>query len=776
MSCSGSDNGDTLSRSGVIVLGCLLLCGCGTTLQSRLESRFAEVAAVGRETDAKLEQIIIPGIDFDRVPLREVLDFLAAAAASQAVRFDIDYKLPREPVVEPEEDLDDFALQFTGGKFPLITFTARRISLKEALKITCEVARMGCSLEGNVVHLPADGAALRRATFECFDELYRLGLPDVSQAEYVQLRTDPPLPGSAGLMAFVGPITNGGAWNLGSSEAGRTRFLVRDYEVMEVEGRAWDVKTDDELWDALGGPDRKPPVKGKVRGAWRDANLARDVERVMDTLYETHRPDDAARERLFMFAAHLARRGEKEAAWRVARPLYGLSGKHMDLAESAVTRLADAKYGEAYRNLWRTGATNEFVREVESLADRFGEAWRHAASARRQVASLRKPRDLSKLDPAQQAFVRHIDAGEDISHGRLWLLNEPPDDDEPVWVILPSGILYDGIAAMPFLLSLLDDYTPVNRRWTDDDGLTFELGDVWSDRAPFFNGALSRPVTRAEVVMRWLRKSLWLSLDEQNDLGIRDGDEFEREKAVYRKWYKKRRRMTRAELAGDQLRCSFGEPEEEVIRILVPEGNAADMALIEKKLLREASRRDVPNCEVYARLRGEAARAFVDRYETVVMERVEEQLQTNLKWANGGGPKAGERRTEVREDAAHNRARAKETVDRVRADLESGAARLESIMVPGVDFRGCSTLDALETLAKLAREVTPGLVDIDITRVRKASGTPSFSGKITFICGRTSLYRVLTVVCTVTGLEWEVGNGKVVVGPAKAKKGADADE
>ena len=154
-----------------------------TETSQRVMQEFTQ--EVGGESDEririrkKMEQIRIPEIDFRTANIHDVIDFLQEAS----VEFDTDpgaggqrgvniiLNLGQTAGSAPAPKSDDpFAEVLDGGGggggVPLITFSARYISLLEALRIVTEVAYLKYRIEGSVVmivpHNAPDGAIFVR--------------------------------------------------------------------------------------------------------------------------------------------------------------------------------------------------------------------------------------------------------------------------------------------------------------------------------------------------------------------------------------------------------------------------------------------------------------------------------------------------------------------------------------------------------------------------------------------------------------------------------------
>jgi len=117
----------------------------------------------------KMESIKIPEIDFRQANIHDVIEFLQRASADYdsdelpddergvniILKLQTDASVSAKPLAAPLDPFADMVAAGGGasgnGGVPLITFTARYISLMEALKIVTQVANLKYRIEGSVV-------------------------------------------------------------------------------------------------------------------------------------------------------------------------------------------------------------------------------------------------------------------------------------------------------------------------------------------------------------------------------------------------------------------------------------------------------------------------------------------------------------------------------------------------------------------------------------------------------------------------------------------------
>jgi hypothetical protein len=116
---------------------------------------------------ARMREIIIPEMEFRQARLPDVIAFLAKAGAEHSddgkgVNIVVDYpkKYVPAPATAATDIKDPFAapamVESTESDFdavPLITFTARHISLMEAINIVSQVSNMRLTVKGSIVYI-----------------------------------------------------------------------------------------------------------------------------------------------------------------------------------------------------------------------------------------------------------------------------------------------------------------------------------------------------------------------------------------------------------------------------------------------------------------------------------------------------------------------------------------------------------------------------------------------------------------------------------------------
>ena len=513
------------------------LAGCATVPEGRFEDRFLAVAVAGSSAQQEMRAKLLPAFDVRGKSVVAALRELTREAEPLGVYFDIaEEALPAETPVNTIFD------RATSNK---VNFAGFRVPVIDALNAICDAGDVDYSVEGNTVYIPPGGPTLRAATFKCFGDLHEFGLPDVSEGMFVELDT-------FGDTFVSWPVTNTAAWWLEPDGADGAWLLVNQCETVRIRGHRSHARSLAGFLEdgkRLRWASQKP---GEFVGVWRGLDLGVGVRSIPPQCRDMAFRDLAVRSKLFLFAANVARYGREDDAWQIVRFLYGPPESYGKVVNAAAYRLADAKYAEACRRHWRRGARSEFRRELRRLLGRYGFGWRNRCFVQRQLTSLAGGGQAAKADADQKRFLEALDERGVMPHLQLWILSGDLRDLDPKSEYGPRAlrVLTRGMRAMPFLLELLDDYTPTKRLWRAEADLSGAEPDNSRPATPVWGDMASRPVTRAELVMRLLDAALWLDVNDR--VSVTQDDRFELKKAVYRRWYEKRKAMTAEELRKDR--------------------------------------------------------------------------------------------------------------------------------------------------------------------------------------------------------------------------------
>lgn len=387
-----------------------------------------------------------------------------------------------------------------------------------------------------------------------FDGFRALGLPDSSDAEYVQWRAAQTPQGLAPPSILWRALQlTGNAWKLPPEEGHPTAFIIGHCSVIEA-----DPEMEVEDWIS-------------------EADFAADLQAVIELL-EAEPGEDRARlsepDRLgeagylFLFAAQAHNRGHTEEAGRIVELIFAQHDDPALVIGAAVERLADGFYHQYLTEALRTGDWQRFDAQLAGLIDQFEDQWWFTPLAERVREDLarqllRSPEDvesdhdLSEADlndwialrrgetTVPPAFLHHVDY-------QLWIFEEA-EMESPAFL---GG--RTGTEAANWLLAMADDpwLLPVNTRHLPGhysrQAQNREIPE--NEMADWFYGA-PRPATLGEVASALL-VTLYPGENLTYDLSQSD-----------------RRPAARARILGwvDEMR---GRDEEDLLKTYLRAGNA----------------------------------------------------------------------------------------------------------------------------------------------------------------------------------------------------------
>lgn len=185
-----------------------------------------------------------------------------------------------------------------------------------------------------------------------FAKFYKLGLPDVTDAQYVAVELHL-TPGTMISSSHYEYRLNeagvkGNAWLLGSDDQKPPEFIynqARRLRIHDIRKATGDVRQ--KLY-------QKPSAE--YWGAWEAVDLERDIKKTIEFLEELSAKDK--REipytgnelcgRLFIAAIHYHSQGYEKQANRIVKLLFELQGDQRKVILAGFNLLADAQYADAY--------------------------------------------------------------------------------------------------------------------------------------------------------------------------------------------------------------------------------------------------------------------------------------------------------------------------------------------------------------------------------------------------------------------------------------------
>ncbi|MEX2605787.1 MAG: hypothetical protein WD708_00440 [Kiritimatiellia bacterium] len=478
---------------------------------------------------------------------------------------------------------------------------------------------------------------------EWADKLKKLSNWEIAHAQYVSLSASNTRRNWPNQEYSDLPLI-GNAWLISENPDGPSRFIVNGCEIREAYSESL--------------PDSAQTADDRMeRCSWMLVNVPEEIDRVIHHLQSQGninasgsgriRIDANDKGRFLLFASNASGAGYQKSAEKLITLLR--EDKDSEKIQSAaISQIADARYIELNRQWLQNGDKSAFQAGLASLIETFGNEWLHRPAAQKQLQSLRSP--LTGADDVERDFLKYLDSEKIIQLPyRNWLLpNSGKEEKEAAPV---AALLARRLDAVPFLVSLLEDYSPTKIFLQDNLGLsgpgTMCLTS-WSYLDPILmkyvinpSDLLPRAVTRAEIAEELLQLSVWLNEQERKEL--RDqryklNPRFGDEKALHSdfpyapyqravlKWRKNHLKMSDTELCRDYLRSQPYDPHA-VMAYLVEHGNRKDIAHLEDLLLKDlTSYSAFGSLQPYVRLRKEQASGFLEKFKTAALSQVDRKI------------------------------------------------------------------------------------------------------------------------------------------------------
>ncbi len=481
---------------------------------------------------------------------------------------------------------------------------------------------------------------------EGFSRFYKLGLPDVRDAEYVELT----LWGShfSGLHGLRQKLT-GNAWLVEEVKDGASTFVMNPAErktvwdrdtLMEIR-REEREKTGETTSVHVQLHSYKTDARGRMPGTWKEADYEADLETLVEYLEEVIEDEEEYRVRssagtCFLMAAQAYRLGYTNRANAIVESLFEIVGDPRTVVVAGLGSLADAKYAEAYQSFLGDRDWQAFAGRLGSIRGTFRVGWRKGESIdlllERVKARLEDPDPplpendaLAETDRSQAAALltlRDPDGFDQRLRQGVWLL---PGSEErsaymPSAAASGTNVLYQiaerGVDAVPLLMALLEDRTLT----------ALPLESLSGTRHVSFGGhrslneeqirrqyrAMPRPAERADVARLYLQPILLMEDDERREMRSWPAADL---LAEVERWYERFEGMSRLELAQIYMREGDSDLRASAIRYLVARQDPAVLEEVEDVLLTATPAEDlIEAAQAYVRQRQGEARAFADDF------------------------------------------------------------------------------------------------------------------------------------------------------------------
>ncbi|HBA83640.1 MAG TPA: hypothetical protein DCZ95_06050 [Verrucomicrobia bacterium] len=479
-----------------------------------------------------------------------------------------------------------------------------------------------------------------------FAMLRELGLPDVAEAEYVNLTLHGPY--SDNSYFFRQMKLTGNAWKLpAATNAAPSTFIVEQSRQLEVYKPAELEKLRQQEAQTQKGPKKKKAsgvyfgygADDRMSGQWRTADLARDLQKIAEYLekedsrnFEWQFSSGAAGQ-IFLFAAQANRKGYGQEASRLVKIVFEKAGDRKRVIAQGINHLADGQYADAYAAFRRTRDWQAYHDALRTLGAKFPIGWQKRGAVQRLIGLLETH---LQAGPAPKAAGEGL-TDEDQSLAAE-LASKPKERQpyytasSPLWILpikpapnLPTPptpstlerIKARGPSSLPLLMALLDDSYLTEWSIQDAQGLShsfsFSSVDSMSEEMTdqlFRN--MERPATRGDIARILLSPLLLMGSDEARRLDGMNDDEF---RAEARSWYDANRTNTVNEWAKKYMEEGQSEQKTAALQYLIEHSKPEELPLLERHIVDdERPERSMSAVMEYAAARGKEAEAFVQGY------------------------------------------------------------------------------------------------------------------------------------------------------------------
>ncbi len=488
-----------------------------------------------------------------------------------------------------------------------------------------------------------------------FERLFMLGLPDVSEAEYVNLTFHGHRRHLHQDWQWRQLELGGNAWLLETDEEGVSRYLFNDGRIITVYERSHLQRLQREEAEAEGRDRRGQPLDWsdpRLSGTAKPADLAEDVQKALARLQGTSDDDtqralrqhelDAIGGRMFVFAALTHRHGLQEEATELVNTLFSMAPEPREIILGGLDHMANQQYADLYQAWLEDQQWEAYAVELEELIQRFRTGWLQVPIAEMVRSDLENRLDdsgpplLDELTEDEQALARALaDAsspGMHRQHG-FWIFPRSSWqqsffmrdhlEEHPI-----TQIKAKGLNAVPFLLAMLDDRYPTTMTWDDvaTSRTTYgsmrrrTLDEEWTWR---LYDSMQRPATRGDVARVLLGQ---LVREEENQRV--SGQTPDQVRAAAEMWWDRFGERSLEEIARTYLEEGLKDQRAAAGLHLMYTDDPADMALVENAITSADDPVDVSELVMnYARVKGPESHELVEPYI--------EQLRTALEDLEG---------------------------------------------------------------------------------------------------------------------------------------------
>lgn len=519
-----------------------------------------------------------------------------------------------------------------------------------------------------------------------FAKFYKLGLPDVSKAKYVKLDVYD-YSGGADYHDYAGQLyemkLSGNAWMLSEEKDGKSVFVLNNCRTIEVYDekalrKEREKKMLEEQKKQKAGNDT-PVIEfpdwaedGKTGGKWKAADLKSDIDKTINymkkkmTKEQNYDPFEYSSSygTLFLSAIHYHSQGYTNEANQIVGMLFEASKDRRKVIMQSLGIIADTGYSEIINKFFKDRDWNSLSSNLTTLLKKFSVGWKNGLAVKQLTLNITK--HIQKTEPAKlssdeltlseedQALAAELAKAEDykmsgnrhamhpgLYYGQAWILNTPAKDQKQEKIHVIDKIRNRGMQSIPLLLAMLKDDCFINMDIQKITGrynsVSYSSGTEMTDEevTRIYN-SMRRPATRADVAM-FLLSPLPAREESRRYRSSQDPNELYDEVKL---WYEANKDKSTMDIARDYMKNGDSEQQRSGLQYIMKNGEEADMNDIEKHLLDSLSNMQrgywsgSSSVHQYVQVRGDKAKAFVEKYEARIKELIADSNNEMFKDAN----------------------------------------------------------------------------------------------------------------------------------------------
>ncbi len=475
-----------------------------------------------------------------------------------------------------------------------------------------------------------------------FELFHKMGLPNVSKAEYGKLNLYLNMPPGSGDSYFSRAQLGGNSWLLKKNSDDTMECLFnqaieikvipqtvvqKKYQatVKKIQEKYKDLKDQQKLQEIM--QRELTPLRNLIASNFTKANLKKDYE----TYLKSAETDDFRyyKERTYyalLFAVHLYDKGMKQEANKLAHIMFKKGGGRKKVLAGAVSILADCMYTSATYKFQQNKDWKEYAKAVSALNKRFSMVWTNKASVSK-IAELLKDKVQGKIvlvsgkdiTETDRKLVRKLVAKTTqtsifsvINGNNIFPLPKTTDTQKnnPV-----EQIAQRGIKAIPLLCALQNNTTMINVMYYN---LNSRISFQGREKQTSWKQFSLRPATLGDLADALLLRVIPIP-DRGNELSLKDITN----KA--RKFYLANKDKSQEELAVIYLKQGNEIQQSQAVEYLLTKKSEKYDKIIEDYMLANANSIRWNMVVNFVKRQKAKAKTFVKKYIQSCRKMVKEQ-------------------------------------------------------------------------------------------------------------------------------------------------------